>query len=152
MSLQEIFKKNTAEPLKEGESSEPEILIKRERYTIFHMARNIVIFMLIFVVMYLFSPIELVTISSSSMQPTLPVGSISIALESDEDTEYQVGDIVTFSVEYDGTYYSRITHRIVAIEGDTIQTKGDNNEEVDPFTIHKSQIRNIVKWINIFKI
>lgn len=131
---------------------EPEVLIKREKYTLLHMLRNVLIFMLIFAVIYFCSPIEFVSVSSSSMQPALPVGSVSIAIKADEDTEYKVGDIITFSVEYEGTYYSRITHRIVAIDGDIITTKGDNNPENDPFTINKSQIRNIVKWINIFKI
>lgn len=132
--------------------TEPQILIKKEKYTIFHMLRNVLIIAIVLIALYFISPFEVVTVSSSSMQPTLPVGSVSIAVKADEDTKYEVGDIITFAVEYNGTYYSRVTHRIVAINEDgTIQTKGDNNPENDPFTIKKSQIRNVVKWINIFK-
>lgn len=159
MTTQEKKEEKELELLKkENESKQPEIEtklqtpIKKEKYTLLHMLRNVLIFMLVFAVIYFCLPVELVTVSSSSMLPTLPVGSISVALISDENTEYQIGDIVTFSVEYGGTYYSRITHRIVAIDGDIITTKGDNNPENDPFTIKKSQIRNLVKWINIFKI
>lgn len=138
--------------LEHPENVEPEVLIKREKYTIFHMLRNVLIYVLILGILYICLPFEIITVASSSMQPSLPVGSVSIAIKADEDTEYHVGDIITFAVEYGGTYYSRITHRIVAIDGDTIQTKGDNNPDVDPFTINKSQIRNVVKWKNIFKI
>jgi signal peptidase I len=161
--MQDLIENNAADLPEEGKSSEPakveppvknepEVLIKREKYTFLHMLRNVVIYMLILAALYFCSPVELVTVSSSSMQPALPVGSVSVAVKTDKDTEYQIGDIVTFSVEYDGTYYSRITHRIVSIDGDLITTKGDANPANDPFTIHKSQIRNVVKWINIFKI
>lgn len=121
-----------------------------KQYTIWRMLFNVLIIVTIALIVYFFSPLDIVTISSSSMEPALPVGSVSVALKTDENTEYKVGDIITFSVEYAGTYYSRITSRIVAIDGDTIQTKGDDSTENDPFTIHKSQIQNRVKWQNIF--
>ncbi len=123
-----------------------------KEYTIWRMLRNVFVIVAVTLIVYFFSPLEIVTVSSSTMEPTLPVGSVSVAIKTDETTKYKVGDIITFSVEYGGTYYSRVTHRIVAIEGDTIQTKGDNISENDPFTIHKSQIRNRLKWNNIFNI
>lgn len=106
---------------------------------------------LVLLIIYFLSPLEIVSISSNSMEPTLPVNSISIAVQTNENTIYQVGDIITFSADYGGTHYSRITHRIVSIDGDVIRTKGDHNETNDPFTITREQIRNKVKWENIFR-
>lgn len=131
---------------------EPKVPIKKEKYTLLHMLRNVIIIMMILGIIYYFSPFEVVSMSGDSMHPTLPVGAVSIAIKTNEDTEYKVGDIITFSVNYNGTYYSRVTHRIVAIDGNAIQTKGDKNSKNDPFTIQKSQIRNIVRWKNIFKL
>lgn len=120
--------------------------------SLLQMIRNIIIIMFILGIIYCFCPVEIVSMSGDSMHPTLPVGSVSVAIKVNENTNFQVGDIVTFAVEHNGTYYSRVTHRIVAIDGDTIQTKGDKHSVNDPFTIQKSQIRNIIKWKNVFKI
>lgn len=136
----------------ERKEEKPQVVIKEQKYSLLRTVRNVIILMLLFGAIYYFSPFEVVSVSGDSMHPTLPVGSVSIAVKTNEDTEYKVGDIITFSVNYNGTYYSRVTHRIVAIDGDTIQTKGDKNPENDPFTIQSSQIRNVVKWINIFRL
>lgn len=144
------------EPIKEQpeeieQQKKPKRTRKVREYTLLTMLVYVLIFVTIITTIYYLSPFEIVSVSTSSMEPALPVGSISIAVKANEDTEYQIGDIITFSVEYGGIYYSRVTHRIVAIDGDTIQTKGDNNPGNDPFTINQSQIRNVVKWINIFR-
>ena len=155
------LKENGAAPeLLRTETDEPTTFVKAEnqiegkKYTIFTMIRNVLILIAFLLVVYIFSPFEIVTIGSNSMDPALQVGDVMLAQKTNEDTEYQVGDIVTFSVEYGGTYYARVTHRIVAIDGDIVTTKGDHNLNNDPFTINVSQIRNRVRYRiakNIFK-
>ena len=136
----------------ENEKNNSNVAPQVKQYTIWRMLLNALIIAVVLFAVYCFSPFELVNVSSSSMEPTLPVGSFSIAVKTNENTEYKVGDIITFSVEYGGTYYSRVTHRIFAIDGDMILTKGDDNALPDPFVIHKSQIQNRVKWQNLFSI
>lgn len=136
--------------LEEREKEEKEKKKKKGRISFIWILAEAIVLTAFILLIYFLSPYEVVSISTDSMAPTLPVGSISIAEQATDEMEYAVGDIITFSVEYDDTYYSRITHRIVSIEGDTIQTKGDHNDENDPFTIKRDQIRNKLKWINVF--
>ena len=86
---------------------------------------------------------------SGSMSPTIEKWDV-ILLKL--DTEYEVGDIVSF--KSDGAY---ITHRIVEKHGDTFVTKGDFNNTVDnPIT--KDMIAGkVVKtfsglgaWVKVF--
>lgn len=74
-------------------------------------------------------------ITSGSMEPAIPVGSVVISQSTDT---YKIGDIVTFSPGEDKKHH--VTHRIVNIEGETITTKGDANEEADMGSITMSQI------------
>lgn len=75
---------------------------------------------------------------SGSMEPTVPVGSL-IAVQ--EQEEYQVGDIVMYRHE-NGLI---VTHRIVALDGDTIITKGDANNATDP-PFHQDQLIGKIQW------
>lgn len=66
-------------------------------------------------------------ITGRSMEPAIPVGSITI-VQSVSPAAVQVGDVVTFS--HGGRV---VTHRLVAMEPDgTFRTKGDANEVADP--------------------
>ena len=71
------------------------------------------------------------TISSGSMQNALQIDD-SIIVKKTND--YKVNDIVTYKV--DEMY---VTHRIVAIDGDMITTRGDANTVDDP-PFHKDKI------------
>lgn len=75
---------------------------------------------------------------TGSMEPTVPVGSLILIHEQDE---YEVGDIVTYAIG-DRT---PITHRIIAVQGDVIETQGDANNSKDP-PFDKSQICGKVVW------
>jgi signal peptidase len=71
---------------------------------------------------------------SGSMEPEIKVGSI-IATRPVEAETMEVGDIITFN-----SPLSEIptTHRVVSVEKGSelrFQTKGDANEDVDPFTV-----------------
>lgn len=60
---------------------------------------------------------------SGSMQPAIEVGDLLILREV---KEYRVDDIVTF--RWDSNL---VTHRIIAIDGDQVVTKGDSNNVTD---------------------
>lgn len=86
-----------------------------------------------------------VVLTSGSMTPTAPVGSVVIARPVDT---VQIGDILVMSNEARAT----VTHRIVEIEtSDTGQafavTRGDANSEVDaePFALNGPQL--VGRWI-----
>lgn len=81
-------------------------------------------------------------IVSGSMEPTIPVGSVVydevVPLE-----EIEVGDVITFLPPPEFDIHDPVTHRVVDIskvggkDGTPLQlvfrTKGDNNDDVDPW-------------------
>lgn len=151
--VQETIEKIHGKCEKAHKDYDVHVFVREKNYSFLCMLRNVLLFIILFVTIYFLSPFEIVTVSTSSMAPTLPVGSVSIAIKVNENTDYEVGDIITYSGELEGIYYSRITHRIVAIAEDgTITTRGDSMPEDDPFVIHPYQIQNIVIWTNLFKI
>lgn len=75
---------------------------------------------------------EVMVITSPSMEPWAPVGSIVVTRMVDARTA-GVGDVITFREEGQ----MPTTHRIVEVvsrdgETSTFRTKGDNNEDADP--------------------
>lgn len=89
------------------------------------------------------------TILSSSMEPTLPVGSLAVVLPI-EPQEVQVGDVITYLPNPDDP--TAITHRVVGINqhadgGRSFTLKGDNNSAPDPL-VRDYQIRAKV-WYSV---
>lgn len=75
-----------------------------------------------------FFGIRVFRIASGSMEPGLKINDLIIIKNSDN---YNVNDIITFK----DTNNMYITHRIIEINGDSITTKGDNNNtEDEPIT------------------
>ena len=79
-------------------------------------------------------------IVSGSMTPTINKGDL-IILEKPGDLK--IGDIISFHKSH-----SIVTHRIIDIHGNTLQTKGDANSAPDPYRVHKSDIIGKV-WLRI---
>ena len=73
-------------------------------------------------------------VMSDSMQPTLKSGDMVIigSPGSAFTGEMAPGEIITFERNE-----SLITHRIASIEGDTIYTKGEGQEEIDPWPVSR---------------
>jgi signal peptidase len=67
-------------------------------------------------------------ILSSSMEPTLPQGSLAFVDTNDKDISE--GDIVTFTMR-NATEQVIVTHRAISVTGEGIITKGDANEVQD---------------------
>lgn len=75
----------------------------------------------------------------SSMYPSLKGGDKLIF---SNDNSYKIGDII-------GYYFNNrgIVHRIVSVNKNSIRTKGDNNTDVDDYTILKNDIiGKIIKY------
>ncbi len=72
---------------------------------------------------------------SGSMEDRLSVNDLIIVKETDD---YKVNDIVLFQ---DGN--SLVVHRIIAIDGDAVTTKGDANNTADE-PINKAQIKGVL--------
>ncbi len=73
-------------------------------------------------------------IVSGSMEPELKVGAVVITRPVDAE-EIRVGDIITF---YSPLSEKMTSHRVIATEGGSpfhFQTKGDANEDADPFSV-----------------
>ena len=78
-------------------------------------------------------PLHLYAVSSDSMSPGLPVKSVVVV---DTEQGHAVGDVITFRLGD-----SAVTHRLTEIENDgTYVTKGDNVEDVDPFTVTEANV------------
>lgn len=73
---------------------------------------------------------------SPSMEPALPMGALVFAIPI-EPEEVRMGDIITFSREEDPDIVS--SHRVVEVvstNGElSFRTKGDANENIDPYPI-----------------
>jgi len=80
-----------------------------------------------------------VIMSAGSMEPAVPVGSIIFVKTVDPD-DVKVGDIIAFQRSD-----SRILHRVIdkIVENDSFyfRTKGDANEDPDPWGVRPEQIR-----------
>lgn len=83
---------------------------------------------------------EIYVVQSGSMEPAINVGDVIITGPVNDTPlgKVQSGTIITFQVRQALT-----THRVVSINGDTVVTKGDANEDPDPTTISVSQIKGV---------
>lgn len=87
--------------------------------------------------------IQALTVTSGSMEPTIPVGSVvyakPVAFE-----DIREGDIITFHLEKSGT---KVTHRVVEKDENlfNVYTKGDANEEPDASPTSYKNVDGVVK-------
>ena len=70
-------------------------------------------------------------VHTGSMSPTIPSKSAVLVHKGD----YKVGQVVAFHEGGDV-----VTHRLVAIHGNALTTKGDGNKTNDPWTLTRSDI------------
>jgi signal peptidase len=84
--------------------------------------------------LYLLDDYDAYIVKSDSMQPTIKCGDMVIigSPGSPFTGEIAPGEIITFERDE-----NLITHRIVSVDGDTIRTKGDGQEETDPWTVSR---------------
>ena len=84
---------------------------------------------------------QLLTVTSGSMEPKIPVGSMVLVKPSQT---LQTGDVITFDPNPNLT----VTHRIVAVEYEQTNkrflTKGDANDDLDTWKVAPEQVRGKV--------
>lgn len=84
---------------------------------------------------------DILVIKSDSMVPALMPHDLIIVQSTGID-DIQVDDIITFDSHMQGI--GIIAHRVIAIEDDDgklgIDTKGDNVEQPDPWTVHEEDL------------
>ncbi|WP_193755325.1 S24/S26 family peptidase [Microbacterium testaceum] len=83
---------------------------------------------------------EIVRVDGESMVPTLHLGDVLFVGRAEPD-ELVPGAIVTVEPPGSGRY----THRIVAVEGDSLTLRGDANAEADPIPVAFSDVRGVVR-------
>ena len=82
-------------------------------------------------------------VRSGSMEPAIKTGSVVFVNERADYNELEPGDIIVF--ENGGT---KVTHRILSIQADGIETKGDNNNTTDGITTTKNNFTGkVFYWI-----
>jgi len=85
-----------------------------------------------------FSPdYSLYIVRSGSMEPAFNVGDVVIAGPLGSDG-IKPGVIVTYAIGK-----NLITHRVLSIDGNTLITKGDANENPDPIPVQFSQVKSL---------
>lgn len=85
------------------------------------------------------------TVLSGSMSPTLKVGSLSFTQPVDPHS-IELGDIITYRSPRNGKL---TTHRVVGIVENNplrFQTKGDANEDLDPYLVPSTNIEGKVAF------
>ena len=100
---------------------------------------------------------DIMVIKSDSMVPALMPHDLIIVQSTDID-DIKEGDIITFDSHMQGI--GIIAHRVIAIEDDDgklgIDTKGDNVEQPDPWTVHEKdligKVVDVIPTMGIFLI
>lgn len=90
-----------------------------------------------------FLGIQVLAVTSGSMEPVIPVGAVVYAQPVDF-SEVQEGDVIAFHLEKSNT---KVTHRVVGKDEALkfVATKGDANKEPDAHPVSYQNIDGIVK-------
>ena len=97
----------------------------------------------IFLGLYVIGIVPYVVLSGS-MEPTIETGSLCFINKHADFDDVQEKDIIAFKLK-DGTL---VTHRAVSISYEGIQTKGDNNKNLDGGIVtEKSFVGKNIFWI-----
>lgn len=115
---------------------------KTVRYILKTITMAYIIMILILVIPSFFG-IEILAVTSGSMEPAISVGSVVYA-QPVSFTDIQEGDIITFHLEKSST---KVTHRVVKKEEalQCVSTKGDANEEPDARPVEYQNIEGVVR-------
>lgn len=95
-----------------------------------------------------------VLVLTGSMEPYMMTNGLALTKQVTDINELEAGDVITYHIESESGKTLRITHRITAIEGEYIYTKGDNNfvEDGIPLTMENVEakvvgVTNVTAWI-----
>ena len=90
------------------------------------------------------------TVLTSSMEPTLPPGTL-VVVRPTAAADVRLGDVMTYQIESGKPEV--VTHRVIAIEASsdgsrTFTTQGDNNPQADPNPVVAGQVKGTV-WYSV---
>ena len=106
------------------------------------ITRAIFLVLLSFILLLAFSPlfgVRFDVVLSGSMSPTIKTGD-SVIVTSISPDDLKAGDIIVFKSPLGNGF---VCHRIVMVDrtnGLTFQTKGDANEDPDPFMVNSADV------------
>ena len=108
-------------------------------------ATLIIVFGGIFLLLFLFN-IKPYVVLSGSMEPTIKTGSICFINRNVKYDSIEVGDIIAYKLN-NGTL---VTHRVVSKNPNGLNTKGDNNKDVDGLiTTKNNYVGKNAFWIPV---
>ena len=98
---------------------------------------TVIILLIIVVILlsiYLLDDYSAYIVKSDSMKPSFSSGDMVVVASPGSflSSDVEPGKIITFSHND-----NMVTHRVVSVEGDRIYTKGDGQEEIDPWTVSR---------------
>jgi signal peptidase len=106
-------------------------------YRVGKIASVIILFIIVGTLfgIYLLDDYSMYVVMSDSMKPTFSSGDTVVVASPDSFLSGDIaqGRIITFSHND-----NLVTHRVVSIEGDRIHTRGDGQEENDPWTVSRA--------------
>lgn len=100
-----------------------------------------IIIALAFIVLYLFG-FRFYVVTTGSMHPTIPVGSICLVNRNVPYNDIVIGDIISFSIGEN----MLVTHRAIRIDADGITTKGDANHTEDAARVTEANYAGKTVW------
>lgn len=86
-----------------------------------------------FVILYIIG-IEPFVVETGSMQPTIEAGSLSFINRRIKYEDIKVNDVIAFRLPND----TKVTHRVINITGEGLETQGDSNNVSDGISTTKS--------------
>lgn len=84
---------------------------------------------------------KMIAVGSGSMEPTFYRGDAVIYKKITSIKDIEVGMVIAYQKDN-----KLITHRVIYISGDKINTKGDNNDNVDDYDIDFEEVVGIVSY------
>lgn len=102
------------------------------KYFINLLITLILILGILFITLFAFG-IEPFVVKSGSMQPTIQTGSLSFINKHTKYENIKLNDIIA----YETTNGSKVTHRVINITANGLETKGDSNNISDGITTTK---------------
>lgn len=91
-----------------------------------------------------------VLVLTGSMEPYMMTNGLALTKQVSDINELETGDVITYHIESESGKTLRITHRIIAIEGEYIYTKGDNNYVDDGIALTMENVEAKVVGVSNF--
>lgn len=113
------------------------MMLKKVVNKILNVVGAIFISCFLVLVVFCFVGVRPYIVLSGSMEPTIQTGSLAFVNSKASFDEVRKGDIVAFQIDTGAT----VTHRVISVTDQGIETKGDNNDVSDGITTTKDNFK-----------